>query len=122
MSSRILSTLLLLSALLIVGCENPGEIRIRNSVSGAKIQNVRWGDVLIAGELLPGEISNVVKIKDDPDWGVDLPAEEPLRFYLNVDGDLIFLETRATYRLDEEVKLSLSIHDTTEVWNSIVND
>lgn len=111
-----------LSTLIIIGCEKPAEIRVRNSIGGATLQNIRWGDVLLTGRLLPGEASGRIQIYDDPDWGVDLPAEEPIRFYMNVQGDLIFLETRETYRLDEEVKLTVSLSDTTKVWNSVVND
>ena len=106
----------------VVGCDKPGEIRIRNSVTGATLQNVRWGDVMVAAQLYPGEASTIVNIYDEPDWGVDLPADEPIRFYLNVGGDLIYLETRESYHLDEEVKLTVEIHDTTKVWNSVVND
>ncbi len=122
MKRLFLSGFLLLTAFFGIGCEKSGLINVRNSVSGATIQNVRWGDVLLSNQLLPGERSSTLRIYDDPDWGVDLPAEEPLRFYLNVGGDLIFLETRATYRLDEDQKVELTIDDTTAVWNSVVAD
>ena len=109
-------------ALLLIACDNPGKIRVENGVSGAVLKNVRWGSIFLSEELLPGERSSQIRVFDNIHSGVDLPAEHPVVFYLEVNGDLVFLETREQFPLDINTTLDIVIADSTPVFNSLVDD
>jgi hypothetical protein len=115
--------LLLLAGAVLTGCEKSAKIRVENSVSGAVLEQVRWGSVsLYGGALLPGQESFFSTIYDSPSHGIDLPEGNPVEFVMNVEGDRIFLETRDTFHLDVDDELTIVIDDTTRVRNTAIPD
>lgn len=106
-----------LLALTIAACEEPAELEISNTMDGAVLRNVRWGDLHVVSELYPGETSPVIKIYDQNYANIDLPETHPIRFYLDVDGDQIYLETREEFTLEVKNRTDVVIDDTTEVFN-----
>lgn len=106
-----------------VGCtEDPGEITVQNLIHGAVIKDVRWGDLFLAGELLPGEKSAKQRVHDanEASYGVDLPAAYPIKFYMEVQGDRLYLQTRELYSLDTQIKTDVILSDTTQVYNPVL--
>lgn len=115
--------LLLLAGAVLTGCEKTAQIRVENSVSGAVIEQVRWGSVsLNSGTLLPGQKSFFSTIYDNSSGGIDLPEGNPIGFVMSVQGDRIFMETRDTFHLDVDDELTIVIDDTTRVRNTAIPD
>lgn len=107
---------------LVVACDDPATIQVENAVRGGVIKNVRWGDVFLSDALLPGERSPKKRVYDNSTSGVDLPEENPVVFYLEVNGDVVFLETREQFRLDINQHVDIIINDSTPVYNSLTDD
>lgn len=107
-------------AVLIGACETPGELKVKNAIRGAVIKDVRWGDVFLEDRLLPGETSRTAVIYDRPDYGVDLPATLPVKFYMEVNGDLLYLQTREEFPLDEDESVEIVLDDSTPVFNPVL--
>lgn len=106
-----------------IGCaEKPGKISVQNSIRGVVISDVRWGDIFITDQLLPGEASNSITVYDagDDSYGVNLPTAYPIRFYMEVQGDRIYLETRESYKLDVEEDIDVILYDSTRVFNPLL--
>lgn len=111
-----------LAALIITsGCQESGTIALENSIRGAVIKNVRWGKLYLANSLVPGESSGTIRVYDNTAF-IDLPEENPVQFYMEVNGDLIYLETKESYRLNIDENLEIVIDDSTAVHNSLIDD
>ena len=109
------NTFLLLWAVIVclaTSCNPPGELQVKNDISRATMVDVQWGPIYLATELLPGETSPLRVIEN---FDEELPASRPITFTLNANGQSIFLETEASFRLDEDQTLLIEINDETEV-------
>lgn len=102
-------------------CKEPGEIQVKNNLPHALLHNVEWGDVALTATLMPGETSHFTTIYNY-DSRINLPESHPLRFYLDVNGDMVFLETRAQYLVDFEMLTLAVIDDTTAVFTPYQGD
>ena len=105
---------------MIVACKDPSSIKVENSLSGAIIRNAEWGGVPIASQLLPGKTSTKINIYNNSYYDIDLPDRYPIEFYIDVDGDMIYLETKERFRLGVEENILIEISDTTEVINPLL--
>ena len=95
-------------------CYKPGNIRIQNNITKVKIIDVKWGDVYIATELLPGETSEKLKILKDKE---KLPKSNKISFKMEANNESIYLETEEAYLLDEDEDLLIVLNDDTKVKN-----
>lgn len=101
--------------------EEPGKISVQNEIHGAVLKDVRWGDAFVTSVLLPGETSPDAVVHDvESGYGVDLPAGNPIRFYMEVQGDRIYLQTREIYNLDVDTDVEVVLHDSTPVFNPLL--
>jgi hypothetical protein len=115
---------ILITAILITlfSCKDPSTIKVQNSLSGAQIQNAEWGGIPITSGLMPGETSREVKVfKNNSYYGIDLPEKHPLKFYINLNGDLVYLETNEYFELGVEDAIFIEITDSTQVTNPLLD-
>ena len=109
---KLFVTLILI--LTLTSCHKAGKISIQNKISKVTIQEVKWGDIYIANELLPGKTSDVRKIYWDEQ---KLPCENKVSFTMVVNDKSIYLETDKKYLLNEDDNLLIVLEDTTKVSN-----
>ena len=121
MKYALVYTIALVMFLVYSGCQDSGTIQLENSIRGGIIKNARWGRVYLTNSLVPGESTGSIRVYDNSSF-VDLPEENPVLFYMEVDGDLIYLETKESYRLNVDENLEIVIDDSTEVYNSLIVD
>mgnify|MGYP003624882624 FL=1 len=95
-------------------CIESGEIQIQNNISQVKILDVKWGDHLLSSELLPGETSEQLTIKNSVE---KLPSSQKVSFKMTANNKTIYLETQGTYLLDEDDDLLIILTDQTIVQN-----
>jgi hypothetical protein len=105
-----------------MACHDPSSIKVKNNLSKAVIKNAEWGGVPISSQLLPGEISNKIKIYDNNYYDIKLPEKHQIKFYIDVNGDQIYLETKEHYKLDIEEDITLEINDSTAVINPLLEN
>ena len=101
-------------ACLLQACYKPGDIQVQNNISNVKIVDVKWGDIYIATELLPGETSEKLTIEE---YREKLPSSHKITFKMSANNKSIYLETVDEYLLDEEDDLLIILSDETEVEN-----
>jgi hypothetical protein len=106
----------------LIGCHGPSSIKVQNNLSKTIIRNAEWGGVPISSQLMPGETSAKIKIYDDSYYDIDLPEKHPLKFYIDVNGDKVYLETKELIELGIEDDLLIEINDSTEVINPILKN
>ena len=104
----------------LAGCEDPSSIKVQNNLPNAIMRNVEWGGIPLSGQLLPGEESARVKIYEDGYYDIDLPEKHPLKFYIEVNGDKVYLQTRRIFELKKEEDIFIEISDTTQVINPLL--
>lgn len=109
---------LLISLLFLISC-GKSSIRVQNNLPRAVLKNVEWGGVPLSSQLLPGETSPQISIWNDSYYDIDLPASHPLQFYLELNGDRIYLQTKMEYRLGKKQDLLIVVEDTTGVFNPL---
>lgn len=95
-------------------CQEPADIRIQNNISQVKITSVRWGEIYMAYELLPGTTSDKIRINP---IDMKLPASQKVSFVMESNGKSIYLETNEIYALDEGEDKLIVIDDSTKVYN-----
>lgn len=95
-------------------CIESGEIQIQNNISQVKILDVKWGDHYLSTELLPGETSEQLTIKNSVE---KLPSSQKVSFKMTANNKTIYLETQGTYLLDEDDDLLIILTDQTIVQN-----
>ena len=100
--------------------KDPGQISVINKLPGAELNNVKWGNLLVDNQLLPGEQSQVINIEEN-DFLVDLPESNSISFQMTVNSSTVFLETIEIYRLNLEESIVIEIDTTTEVQNPLLN-
>lgn len=100
--------------------KDPGKISVINQLPGAELKNVKWGNLILDNQLLPGEESRVVKIGTNH-FNIDLPESHPVSFQMTVNSSTVFLETTETFPLDFEESIQITIDSSTQVYNPLMN-
>jgi hypothetical protein len=100
-------------AFVLQSCYKPGKIQIQNKISKVEITDVKWGDVYIATELLPGESST----KTIEEYEEKLPKKFKVSFKMVTNNKSIYLETEEEYLLNEDEEKLITLDDATKVKN-----
>lgn len=95
-------------------CIKSGDIQVQNDITQVQIVDVKWGDIYIATELLPGEMSEKLTIDR---YEKKLPSSQKVTFKMTANNKTIYLETEEKYRLDEDDDLLIVLTDSTAVYN-----
>lgn len=106
--------LIVFIAVILQSCYKPGDIQVQNNITQVKIMDVKWGDIYIATELLPGETSEKLTIDR---YEEKLPSRYKLSFKMTANSKSIYLETEEEYLLDEDDDLLIVLTDDTKVKN-----
>ncbi len=101
-------------AVIMQSCYKPGDIQVQNNITQVKIVDVKWGDIYIAYELLPGESSKKLTIRKHDE---KLPSSHKISFKMTANNRSIYLETEEEYLLDEDDYLLIVLTDDTKVKN-----
>lgn len=117
---KILNTIGFALLLVLVACNKPSSIKVENKLPKVVLKNIQWGSMPITTQLLPGETSNAISVYDNSSYyDVSLPAKFPLKFYMELNGDKVYLQTRESYNLGKEEDITITIDDTTKVYNPL---
>ncbi len=101
--------------------EKESKIRVQNMLPKALVKNVEWGGIPISSQILPGQTSGTIIVyEDEPYYDIKLPASKPVKFYISLNGDLVYLQTKASFQLNEDDDLTIVIADTTQVFNPLL--
>ncbi|MEA4839444.1 MAG: hypothetical protein VB110_00385 [Bacteroidales bacterium] len=112
---------LIISVFVLVSCEQESTIQVKNMLSKAVIKNVEWGGLPISSQILPGQSSDKITVfEDESYYDINLPESNPIKFYIDLNGDLIYVQTKASYRLNLDDDLILVIEDSTAVFNPLL--
>ena len=101
-------------AAILQSCYKPGEIQIQNNVSNAKLTDIKWGDIYIESELIPGQTSSKIKNSKDEQ---KLPSSKKISFIMAANQTSIYLETVGEYLLNEDDDVLFVIDNNTPVLN-----
>jgi hypothetical protein len=107
----------MVSSFFITSCMDSGEIKIQNKVHNTKLENISFGDISVYSSLLPGESSPPVKVTDEKDL---FPKINQLEFYMVSNGNRVYLKTKSNYQLNSGETLLITISDSTEVINPLM--
>ncbi|MDY0103268.1 MAG: hypothetical protein RBS07_10025 [Lentimicrobium sp.] len=113
MKARII-LMAVLAALIATSCTEKGTLVVTNKVSNAKIESISFDDYPIYGELLPGQSSEKLEIKELKD---KFPFTGPIEFYMTSGSKKVYLKTKQSFQLDYDQDLVVVITDSTEVIN-----
>jgi hypothetical protein len=112
---------LLVAIFTLASCIKESKIRVQNMLPKAIVKNVEWAGVPISSQILPGQTSNEITIYENESYyDIKLPASKPVKFYISLNGDLVFVQTKASFRLNEDDDLTIVIADTTQVFNPLL--
>jgi len=106
--------LILFVAFILQSCYKPGDIQVQNNITQVKIVDVKWGDIYIATELLPGQSSEKLTIVKNEK---KLPSSQKISFVMTANNKSIYLETEEEYMLGEDEFLLITLSDDTGVVN-----
>jgi len=106
-----------ITCLLLTSCMEKGKIKVENRVHNTKLESISFGDVSVYSSLLPGETSNEVAVIDKKNA---FPIKNQLEFYMVSNGNKVYLKTKYSYSLDYDETLLITISDTTEVINPLI--
>lgn len=95
-------------------CYKPGDIQVQNNISQVSIVDVKWGDIYIATELLPGETSEKLTVQK---FQEKLPGIHKVSFKMKANDKSIYLETEEEFLLDEDGYLLIVLTEETLVKN-----
>lgn len=95
------------------------EIQVVNKLPGAVMRNIQWGTLPLSGKLLPGQESSTITISRYSYYD-KLPADFRLQFYIEVNGERVYVETEQIYHLGKDEALIIEISDTTKVYNPLL--
>ena len=107
----------LFSIIFLGSCMDKGKIMVQSKIHNAKLENISFGDRSINYSLLPGEITDDIVIEDYQD---KFPKINQLEFYMESNGNKVYLKTKNKYRLDSGDRLVIIISDSTEVINPLL--
>lgn len=109
------------TVLILNSCDYESSLRVRNLLSHAVVENVEWGGIPVTSQIIPGETCQKITImEDEPYYDIRLPSAFPLKFYINVNGDRVFVQTRKSYLLNKDDDLTIDLCDTTQVFNPLL--
>ncbi|PKP12080.1 MAG: hypothetical protein CVU09_00865 [Bacteroidetes bacterium HGW-Bacteroidetes-4] len=112
---KTLKLILLVFALGIMqSCYKPATIRVQNNITQVKIVDVKWGEVYLATELLPGETSEKSSIEK---YEKELLGKHPVSFIMTANNKSIYLETEEEFLLNEDDDILIILTDDTQVKN-----
>ena len=106
-----------MSCLLIMSCQEEGKIKVLNKLPNTKLENISFGDISVYYSLLPGETSTEVTVSD---FKESFPKINQLEFYMESNGNKVYLKTKRKYKLDYGETLLITISDSTEVINPLL--
>jgi hypothetical protein len=109
--------MLFVSCLFRTSCMDDGKIKVQNKVHNTKLENISFGKVSIYSSLLPGETSTAVRVTDKKE---SFPKVNQLEFYMVSNGNRVYLKTKNKYKLDSGETLLITISDSTEVINPLL--
>lgn len=107
-----LNFIILILLLGFASCYEPGTIEVKNSISNAKINQVKWGDVYLGTNLLPGQSTGKLSVQKEDQ---KLPASNKIKFILVANNRQVYLETEELYSLDQEEDKTIVLTDSTAV-------
>ncbi len=98
-----------------MGCDNTEvSLTITNRLPNVELRDVIWEGRYISGGLLPGQTgtfeSTCYSGKSD-----DFPDEGPIEFRMALNGKVVFVKTKETFKLDCDQQLILEVNDSTEI-------
>lgn len=103
--------LLAITITLLQSCKE-GEIQVQNNITKVTIVDVKWGDIYIASELLPGESSRKITIE-----GSKLPTSHQISFKMTANNKSVYLETEEEFIVYEDDDKLIILTDETKVKN-----
>lgn len=113
--------MIIISVILLTACDKKSTIQVQNMLSKAVIKNVEWGGLPISSQILPGESSTKITIYENESYyDIKLPESNPLKFYIDLNGDKVYVQTKASYRLDIDDDILIVVDDTTKVFNPLL--
>ena len=111
--------LCLISITFISCVDKTSTVQVKNMLPKAVLENVYWGDQHIASQLGPGQSSHAIQISG---YQTELPTSKPVKFYLNLNGDKVYLETKKSYQVGIDEEVLILIMDTTQVINPLLEE
>lgn len=97
---------------LLQSCEKEAKIRVQNNISKVQITEIYWGNTYITSSLLPGQTSGEKTLTEDK-----IPATHSISFKMTANNKTVYLETKETFRIDEDDDILIVLDDKTEVYN-----
>lgn len=73
---------------------------------------MKWGNIFIASELLPGEKSNQAQVST---YDEKLPASNTITFVMKANSRSIYLQTEEVFELDDGDERLIMLDDLTKV-------
>jgi len=104
-------------AFLLSSCWDEGKLQVYNKIHNVKLENISFGDISVFSSLLPGENTDDVLVSDFRD---KFPKVHQLEFYMVSNGNRVYLKTKSKYSLEYGERLTITITDTTEVINPLL--
>lgn len=103
----------LVAILLLSSCYKEGKIIVVNRISNVRVKAISWGDVVVSGNLLPGEqVERTI-----PKGTEKLPQEYALKFTMEAKSKEVALETVTLHAIQEGETKTIVLDDDTEVSN-----
>jgi hypothetical protein len=101
--------------LIFISCGNDeGKVCVKNNVHNVKITSISFGNYQVTYQLLPGEKSDYLTIKDKKS---KFPKSYQLQFYMEANQNQVYLQTVEAYQLEAGGTLDIVIDDSTDVEN-----
>ena len=95
-------------------CYKAGSIEVQNNISQVEILDVKWGEIYLSSELLPGQTSEKISIEKREK---KLPFSSKISFTMYANSKTIYLETQEEFLLNEDQDLLIILDDNTKVKN-----
>jgi len=112
---------LIISVFVLVSCVKESTIQVKNMLSKAVIKDVEWGGLPISSKILPGQSSDIITVSENESYyDINLPESNPIKFYIDLNGDLVYVQTKASYKLDVDNNIIIVIEDSTAVFNPLL--
>lgn len=108
-------------SVILTSCQDKSTIQVQNMLPKAIISNVEWGGLPISSKIMPGQTSTKITIYEDESYyDINLPESNPVKFYIDLNGDKVYVQTKTSYRLGTNDDLVIVIEDTTKVFNPLL--
>ncbi|MBN2682159.1 MAG: hypothetical protein JXR58_06595 [Bacteroidales bacterium] len=115
---KILISIFIISIFGFISCKDyEAQITVENKVHNVQISGIKYGDFYLSGYLIPGESSTTtIRVEDKNDF----PMENVIEFYMEANGNKVFLKTKEKFKIDLEGNITITITDSTEVINPML--